>query len=108
MKPSSLFRSVFAACALLLGLSGSRAANLDSKGTEFWLGFPEQLSINSENLKLFITGDTATTGTVRDLANAVSPPGPDQVAGLDSSCRLLSLRRQTSSASSTFSNNYQR
>jgi NADH:ubiquinone oxidoreductase subunit 4 (subunit M) len=22
----------------------------------------------------------ATTGTVRDLANAVSPPGPDQVA----------------------------
>lgn len=25
---------------------------------------------------------SATTGTVRDLANAVSPPGPDQVAGL--------------------------
>jgi NADH-quinone oxidoreductase subunit M len=24
---------------------------------------------------------SATTGTVRDLANAVSPPGPDQVAG---------------------------
>jgi NADH-quinone oxidoreductase subunit M len=28
----------------------------------------------------------STTGTVRDLTNAVSPPGPDQIASLDGCC----------------------
>ena len=34
----------------------------DSAGTDFWLGFP--VNISSPELTLFITGGTATTGTV--------------------------------------------
>ncbi len=38
-------------------------AATDSKGTEFWLTFPENLA-SAPELSLFITGQTATTGTV--------------------------------------------
>ena len=97
MKLSCLFRSVLAACTLALGLSGARAANLDSKGTEFWLGFPEQLSVDANNLKLFITGDENTSGTVTipglgfstnfnvvaGTVTTVSLPAAAQISGSD-------------------------
>jgi len=41
---------------------GNAVAAPDSKGTEFWLMFTENLG--TPTLTLFITGDTATTGTV--------------------------------------------
>lgn len=60
-------RSIVSAClAVLLAFPlfsfGSRAAS-DSLGTEFWLAFNGNLG--TPELKLFITGPTATTGLVR-------------------------------------------
>ena len=52
------------ACLALTLLTGGFAqAALDSKGTDFWLMF-NQNYIGSPDLTLFITGDTATSGTV--------------------------------------------
>ncbi len=53
---------------LLIGLfvsmsSHSASAAPDSKGTDFWLTFPGNYS-GGPQLSLFITGDTASTGTV--------------------------------------------
>ena len=44
-------------------LPGSAAAASDSQGSEFWLAFPSNY-IQTPELTLFITGATATTGTV--------------------------------------------
>ncbi|TFZ63847.1 T9SS type A sorting domain-containing protein [Hymenobacter sp. UV11] len=48
---------------LLCGLSSRSFAAADSKGTDFWLTFPGNLS-SGTTLTLFITGEVATTGTV--------------------------------------------
>jgi IgGFc binding protein/Divergent InlB B-repeat domain/Bacterial Ig-like domain (group 1) len=59
-----LWRAVLVAFVLFafgLAATGSARAQ-DSKGTDFWLAFPGNLG-NGE-LSLFITGDTATSGTV--------------------------------------------
>jgi hypothetical protein len=44
--------------------SGSALAALDSKGTDFWLAFIQNYSGYTPTLTLFISGETATTGTV--------------------------------------------
>lgn len=55
--------ALLAVLALLVILPAAPAgAALDSKGTNFWLAFPGNYS--QQELWLFITGDTATTGTV--------------------------------------------
>ncbi len=64
---TSVWLARFGVCVLALvtafAIPASPAfAALDSKGTEFWLMFNENLS--QPELTLFITGDTATTGTV--------------------------------------------
>ncbi|MCA9130812.1 MAG: IgGFc-binding protein, partial [Planctomycetales bacterium] len=45
---------------------GTNGSVIDSRGTEFWFGFPDNLfeSINTPEKSLHITGDTATTGFV--------------------------------------------
>jgi len=66
LKTSTLRRkltALAAAVGLALSSAGSALAALDSKGTEFWLMFNSNYS-NDPTLSLFITGDTATTGTV--------------------------------------------
>lgn len=52
------------ALALLFALCGGHALAQDSKGTDFWLMFNENLAGGGEVVNLFITGDTVTTGTV--------------------------------------------
>lgn len=42
---------------------GTAAAQQNSLGTDFWLGFMHNY-VGSESLSLFITGPTATSGTV--------------------------------------------
>ena len=60
-------------CLLVLFTQTVNAqAQPDSKGTDFWLMFNENLSGNT--LSLFITGDTATTGTVEIPGLAFSAP----------------------------------
>ncbi len=57
-----LFMILVLGMALLLAAVGPARAAPDSKGTEFWLMFNENLTIPT--VTLFITGDIATTGTV--------------------------------------------
>ncbi len=60
-----LWRAVLVALVLFgfgLAATGSARAQ-DSKGADFWLTFPGNLG-PGVNLSLFITGDTATSGTV--------------------------------------------
>jgi hypothetical protein len=52
----SFFVSLFFLCSM------TASAQLSTKGTDFWLGFSE--NINSPTLTVFITSDVATTGTV--------------------------------------------
>ncbi len=63
---ASLLTTAGLLSGLLLGSVGvpaaSAATNLDSLGTDFWLAFPG--NITTPVLTLFITGPTATTGTV--------------------------------------------
>ena len=47
-----------------MGSGPARAQRDDNKGTEFVLGFMENYTGSSNNRVLFITGETATTGTV--------------------------------------------
>lgn len=59
----SLLRGLAASAALLAMLSAAPAfAAADSKGTDFWLMFNANFS--TPELRLFITGDTATNGVV--------------------------------------------
>ncbi len=51
-----------ALCASVLALGGAAVAAPDSKGTDYWLMFTENL--NPPALSLFITSDVPTTGTV--------------------------------------------
>jgi hypothetical protein len=62
----------FALFALFLAVAASPAAAQDSKGTDFWLGFPGNFSQQETNL--FITGDTATSGTVSIPGLAFTQP----------------------------------
>ncbi|MDH4392721.1 MAG: IgGFc-binding protein [Aquabacterium sp.] len=57
--------------ASLFALAPALAA-VDSKGTSFWLMFPANFS--GAALTLFITGDTATTGTVSIPGSGFSTP----------------------------------
>ena len=61
---------------LLIGLfaGNALAQQPDSKGTDFWLMFNENLTPPDPNLDLFITGDIATTGTVEIPGLGVSTP----------------------------------
>lgn len=65
---------------LLIGLfvsmsSHSASAAPDSKGTDFWLTFPgNAFCCGTPTLSLFITGDTATTGTVEIPGLGFSTP----------------------------------
>lgn len=54
---------ITALLSLLFIFSTASAATLDNKGTEFWLAFPSNIS-SPTYLQLYITGDTATSGTV--------------------------------------------
>ena len=72
--------SLVATAGLLAGLvfagaavpAASAASNPDSLGTDFWLAFPGNLF--TPTLTLFITGPTATTGTVAAPGVAFSTP----------------------------------
>lgn len=56
--------SLLASLTTVLGVNpGIAAAASDSKGTEYWLAFPGNYTGSSEKT-LFISGDTATSGTV--------------------------------------------
>ena len=60
---SRAWKAILLLCLLLCGMSSRSYAAADSKGTDFWLTFPGNLSTGT-TLTLFITGDVATTGTV--------------------------------------------
>lgn len=55
--------TLMVATIVVLGTTAAEAAS-DSRGTDYWLGFPANYTYNSPELTLFISGDTATTGTV--------------------------------------------
>lgn len=57
----------------LMALAGSASAAPDSKGTDHWLAFPTNY-IQTPELSLFITGDTATAGTVEIPGLVFSQP----------------------------------
>lgn len=59
-----MFRSVsFLLCAIGVSLSAATASAQTNQGTDFYLGFPQNYS-GDANLRIFVTGSTATTGTV--------------------------------------------
>src|SRR5262245_29405102 len=67
-------RLMAAAVAIILAVAASGlSANPDSKGTDFWIGFPTNFS-QTPTLTLFITGDTNTTGTVAIPGIAFTTP----------------------------------
>jgi hypothetical protein len=79
--------------ALLLSATAVHAAP-DSKGTDFWLAFPGQLS--SGQLTLFIAGDTSTSGNVSipGLAfsqNFIVTPGQVTVVNLPVNAQLTTI-----------------
>ena len=63
-KPYHKSLAMAACLALALLTGGVAQAALDSKGTDFWLMF-NQNYYGGSALTLFITGDTATSGTVK-------------------------------------------
>jgi hypothetical protein len=78
---------------LLLALATTPASAQDSKGADFWLTFPG--NFGSGELSLFITGDTATSGTVSIsglsfTAPFTVTPGTVTTVGLPSSAELQS------------------
>lgn len=86
-------RAIVVALALLFTLATTSANAQDSKGADFWLAFPGNLS--SGELSLFITGDTATSGTVSISGLSFSAPftvtpGAVTTVGLPSTAELLS------------------
>ncbi|MFN8103359.1 MAG: DUF5979 domain-containing protein [Acidimicrobiia bacterium] len=54
--------TLMAATTMVIASAPAEAAS-DSRGTDYWLGFPANYS-DSPELTLFISGDTATTGSV--------------------------------------------
>jgi protocatechuate 3,4-dioxygenase beta subunit len=56
----------------VLGLSGAAAAAPDTKGTDYWLMFTQNLF--PENLSLLVTSDVETSGTVAIPGLGVSSP----------------------------------
>ena len=72
--------TVAAPSLLPSGASGLQASSegssstIDSRGTEFWIGFPDNLfeGNNRPQKVLYITGEVATTGTV-DIPGLVDP-----------------------------------
>ena len=85
--------AIVVALALLLTLATTPASAQDSKGADFWLTFPGNLG--SGELSLFITGDTATSGTVSIsglsfTAPFTVTPGTVTTVGLPSSAELQS------------------
>lgn len=85
-----LIAGLLGLCAALL-LAGSARAQ-DSKGTDFWLMFNQNLTVPA--LSLFIAGDKATTGTVSIPGLAFSrnftvTPGSVTTVSLPSSAQTL-------------------
>jgi uncharacterized repeat protein (TIGR01451 family) len=85
--------SIIFALALLLTLTTTPASAQDSKGADFWLTFPGNLGPGE--LSLFITGETATSGTVSISGLSFSAPftvtpGTVTTVGLPSSAELQS------------------
>jgi uncharacterized repeat protein (TIGR01451 family) len=66
---------VVALCGMLCAQAATAAAapQADSRGTDFWLAFPQNYTATSA-LSLFITGDQATSGTVEVPGLSVSEP----------------------------------
>lgn len=57
------FKAILLCCLVIGSLSTHRAsAQTTNQGTDFYLGFMQNLG--TSNLRLFLTGNTATTGTV--------------------------------------------
>ena len=78
---------------LLFAITASPASAQDSKGVDFWLTFPGNLGAGE--LSLFITGDTATSGTVSITGLSFTAPftvtpGTVTTVGLPSSAELQS------------------
>jgi hypothetical protein len=65
-------RGLTCLCLLFLTLSSFAQVQPDSKGTDFWLMFNQNLG--GPQLSLFITGDIATNGTVEILGLGFSVP----------------------------------
>ena len=85
--------SIIVALALLFTFASTPASAQDSKGADFWLTFPGNL--NSGELSLFITGETATSGTVSISGLSFSAPftvtpGTVTTVGLPPSAELQS------------------
>jgi hypothetical protein len=59
-------------CASILALGGAAAAAPDSKGTDHWLMFTD--NVGAITLSLFVTADTDTSGTVSIPGLSVSTP----------------------------------
>ncbi len=65
--------AVSLAVGLALAAGAPALASQDSKGTDFWLMFNKNFT-STPTLTLFITGDTATTGTVTIPGLGISTP----------------------------------
>jgi hypothetical protein len=59
----TVFKKIIFVLAMLMISASTGNAAPDSKGTDFWLTFPQNY-FGDPQLTLFIAGDTATTGTV--------------------------------------------
>src|ERR1700733_11705736 len=78
-------------CCILCGKAYSQAAPVmqDSRGKEFWLTFPQNAIIEGDkklSLKLFITSDKVTDGTVTIPGLGVRTPfhlEPSQIQEID-------------------------
>ena len=88
--------------AIPLGSLPAAALSVDSRGTDFWIGFNANLHEGGQpvTMTLFITGDVATTGTVEipGLATPFSAPfvvNPGQVTSVvlpdDAEVRTVSV-----------------
>src|SRR5271167_4632911 len=66
IRAARLAAAAFVACSVLIVLpvaAQASSSGLSNAGTEFWLGFPANVGTPPQ-LTLYITGSTATTGTV--------------------------------------------
>ena len=61
-KITTYIKLIICLLAIVIWPQNLYAAQLDSKGTDFWLMFNGNFS--TPELTLFITGDTTTSGTV--------------------------------------------
>jgi hypothetical protein len=73
-RPALLVVLVCSALLVLPVAAQASSSGLSNAGTEFWLGFPTNITGETPDLTLYITGSTATTGEVTIPGESFSEP----------------------------------